>query len=178
MPGAPRPILAMTDLRPLHLTNSFSSSSLGPRTAGSINIFFSCSVVVDPPLAGVSHPSVLDLGHGGCSRCCGTKSAQCRTPGAPQLTRSQVSTKQTTDRSRSWHRHVWKCWAGCSVVIQGPAWGGCRQTTVGSQMLMVAGLLLAWAGTNLPARPIRKTSEEGSAKYHLQLSLDTLSELK
>ena len=41
-----------------------------------------------------------------------------------QLTRSQVSTKQTTDRSRSWHRHVWKCWAGCSVVIQGLAWGG------------------------------------------------------
>ena len=56
--------------------------------------------------------------------------------------------------------------------------GGCRQTTVGSQMLMVAGLLLAWAGTNLPARPIRKTSEEGSAKYHLQLSLGNLSELK
>ena len=56
--------------------------------------------------------------------------------------------------------------------------GGCRQTTVGSQMLMVARLLLAWAGTNLPVRPIRKTSEEGSAKYHLQLSLGTLSELK
>ena len=49
---------------------------------------------------------------------------------------------------------------------------------VGSQMLMVAGLLLAWAGTNLPVRPIRKTSGEGSAKYHLQLSLGTLSELK
>ena len=38
-------------------------------------------------------------------------------------------------------------------------------------MLMVARLLLAWAGTNLPVRPIRKTSGEGSAKYHLQLSL-------
>ena len=64
-----------------------------------------------------------------------------------------------------------KCWA---VVIRGPASGTrgeCRQTTAGSQMLMVARLLLAWAGTNLPARPIRKTSEEGSAKYHLQLSL-------
>ena len=119
---------------------------------------------------------MLDLGHGGCSRCCGTKSAHCRTPAAPQLTRSQGSTKQTTDRSRSWHRHVWKCWAGCSQCGHPRACllgaGGCRQTTVGSQMLMVARLLLAWAGTNLPARPIRKTSEEGSAKYHLQLSLD------
>lgn len=43
MPGAPHPILAMTDLRPLHLTNSFSCSDPGPRTAGSIIIFMSTS---------------------------------------------------------------------------------------------------------------------------------------
>ena len=97
----------------------------------------------------MSHPSVLDWDTAG-ARC---RRQKARTPAAPQLTRSQSSTKQTPDRlspqSRSWHpATVWKCWA---VVIRAPPGGtrgGCPQTTAGSQMLMVGRLLLAhqaWA---------------------------------
>ena len=104
----------------------------------------------------MSHPSVLDWDTAG-ARC---RRQKARTPAAPQLTRSQSSTKQTPDRlspkSRSWQglgppsRKCWavKCWA---VVIRAPPGGtrgGCPQTTAGSQMLMVGRLLLAhqaWA---------------------------------
>ena len=141
---------------------------LGPRTSDSsrldhhLHVHLLILLLLDlgavdpppsPPLAGMSHPSVLDWDTAG-ARCRGQKA---RTPAAPQLTRSQSSTKQTPDRlspeSRSWQHapaNVWKCWA---VVIGAPpcgTWGGCRQTTAGSQMLMVARLLplptkQAWA---------------------------------
>ena len=86
----------------------------------------------------MSHPSVLEWDTAGL-RCRGEKA---RTPAAPQLTRSQSETKQTPDRSRSWQDgNVWAV-----VVIQwvpGGTRGECRQTTAGSQMLMVGRLLLA-----------------------------------
>ena len=51
----------------------------------------------------MSHPSVLDWDTAG-ARC---RRQKARTPAAPQLTRSQTSTKQTPDQlspeSRSWH---------------------------------------------------------------------------